>query len=123
MGKLTAMADWETGHIPGKRASMIVRMWHGRTPADKADQYVKYLKETGVKEYRETQGNRGVQILRRVRGDEAEFLTVTWWDSVDAIRGFAGADIETPVYYPQDREFLLEFEDHVDHYEVMVQEQ
>jgi heme-degrading monooxygenase HmoA len=102
---------------------MIVRIWRGRTSADKADTYVDYLKQTGVKEYRETNGNRGVQILRRVQGDTAEFLTVTWWDSYESIQGFAGEDIELPVYYPEDKGFLLEFEDHVDHYEVVAQEQ
>lgn len=99
---------------------MIVRMWHGRTPADKADRYVDYLEQTGLKEYRETPGNQGVQILRRVNGGVATFLLVTWWDSYDAIRAFAGDDIERPVYYPEDKEFLLELEDHVDHYELVV---
>jgi heme-degrading monooxygenase HmoA len=103
--------------------NVIVRIWRGRTPADKSDSYVDYLKQTGVKEYREKNGNRGVQLLRRVQGDTAEFLTVTWWDSYEAIQRFAGEDIEQPVYYPEDKEFLLEFEDHVDHYEVVVQEQ
>src|SRR5947209_6925216 len=102
---------------------MIVRIWRGRTTADKSDKYVDYLKQTGVKGYLETKGNRGVQILRRVRGDTAEFMTVTWWDSYEAIKGFAGDDIQQPVYYPEDEGFLLEFEDHVDHFEVMVQEQ
>lgn len=102
---------------------MIVRTWRGRTRAADADRYVEYLKQTGVKEYRETPGNRRVQILRRVRGDAAEFLVVTWWDSYEAIRGFAGDNIDTPVYYPEDKEFLLEFEDHVDHYEVVVEEE
>ena len=101
---------------------MIVRMWRGRTAGENANRYVDYLKQTGVKEYRETEGNQGVQILRRVRDGMAEFLVVTWWDSYDAIKSFAGDDIERPVYYPEDKEFLLEFEDHVDHYEVVVSE-
>lgn len=98
-------------------------MWRGRTDPDRADEYLDYLRGTGVKEYRETPGNRGVQILRRVRNGAAELLIVTWWESYDSIQGFAGDDIERPVYYPEDEDFLLEFEDHVDHYEVVLQEQ
>lgn len=98
----------------------VVRVWHGRVPASKADDYVQYLEETGVRDYRAAEGNRGVQILRRVGADEAEFLTVTWWDSLDAVRNFAGDDVERAVYYPEDAEYLLEFEPTVAHYEVVV---
>ena len=97
---------------------MIARMWRGRTPASKADSYLEYLRETGVKEYSATDGNRGVLVLRWVSGGEAEFLLISLWESQDAIRTFAGEDLDRAVYYPQDDEFLLEREPTVAHYEV-----
>lgn len=98
---------------------MIARIWHGVTPADRADAYVDYLEASGVKEYRETKGNRGVYILRRVNGYRADFVLVSLWESMDAIRAFAGDDLEKARYFPKDREFLLEFEPKVAHYDVL----
>ncbi|MEJ2208393.1 MAG: antibiotic biosynthesis monooxygenase [Anaerolineae bacterium] len=98
---------------------MIARIWHGVTPADKADDYVDYLNRTGVPDYRATEGNRGVYVLRRIEGDRAHFLTLSLWASLDAIRGFAGDDVERARYYPEDADFLLEFEPTVTHYEVV----
>lgn len=57
-------------------------------------------------------------MLERVEGDVAHFLFVSYWESKDAIRAFAGNDIERARYYPEDAEFLLEFEPQVAHYEV-----
>jgi hypothetical protein len=80
------------------------------------------MKETGVKEYLETEGNRGALVLRRNQGDSTQFLFLSLWDSVDAIRRFAGDDYEVAVFYPQDDEFLVERDLHVNHYEVAVDE-
>ena len=101
---------------------MIVRMWHGVTPESKADAYLDYLKATGVKEYRATEGNQGVQILRSIHDGKAEFLTVSYWQSYEAIRTFAGDEIDKAVYYPEDKDYLLEFEPKVVHYETLVNE-
>jgi heme-degrading monooxygenase HmoA len=101
---------------------MIVSMWHGVTPASKADAYLDYLKATGVKEYRAIEGNRGVQVLRSISDGRAEFLIVSYWESFDAVRKFAGDEIDKSVYYPEDKEYLLEFEPKVVHYEVLVSE-
>ena len=98
---------------------MIARVWHGVTPATKADAYYDYLEASGLKEYRNTQGNRGVFVFRRVIGDRADFLLVSLWDSFASIRAFAGDDIERARYFPEDREFLLEFEPKVAHYDVL----
>jgi len=92
------------------------------TPELKADQYLDYLKATGVKEYRATQGNRGVQVLRNIHEGRAEFLTISLWESLDTIRNFAGEEIDKLVYYPEDKEYLLEFEPKVEHYKVLVNE-
>lgn len=97
---------------------MIARIWHGRTKAAQADAYLEFLKERAVPDYQSTAGNRGVFLLRRVDGDEAHFLTLTHWDSLEAIAAFAGADISKAKYYPEDANFLLEFEPTVQHYDL-----
>jgi len=98
---------------------MIARIWRGRVPASKADSYHEYLKKTGLDDYRLTSGNKGMTVLRRVKGDEAEFLLITLWDSYESIKKFAGADYEKARYYPEDKNFLLEFEPYVNHFEVL----
>jgi heme-degrading monooxygenase HmoA len=97
---------------------MIARTWAGATRAADADAYLDYLHATGLAEYRATPGNRGVLALRRVEGDRAEFLLLTLWDSEDAIRRFAGADIRRAVFYPEDERFLVARDEQVNHYEV-----
>jgi heme-degrading monooxygenase HmoA len=98
---------------------MIARSWRGATRARDAEAYLEYLHRTGFAEYRRTPGNRGVLGLRRIVDDRAEFLLISLWDSRDAIRAFAGEDIEKAVFYPEDERFLVEREDHVSHYEVV----
>ncbi len=83
-------------------------MWHGVTAAERADEYLDYLNETGVPDYRETEGNRGVYVLRRIEGDKAHFLTVSFWGSIEEVKAFAGPDPEKARYYPEDEGFLLE---------------
>ncbi len=80
---------------------------------------MEYLEESGLKAYRSTPGNRGVYVLRRVEGGKADFVLISLWESMDAVRKFAGPDVERAVYYPRDRDFLLEFEPKVAHYEVL----
>jgi heme-degrading monooxygenase HmoA len=101
---------------------LIARTWHGVVRASDADAYHRYLLETGVPEYKATPGNRGVYVLRQPQGDTAHFLLLTLWDSWDAIRAFAGDDIEKAKYYPEDERYLLELEPRVSHYEVMSDE-
>ena len=96
---------------------MIARTWRGVTPAAKAEAYLAYLEQTGVRACRATPGNRGVLVLRRVADGKAEFLFVSLWESVEAIRAFAGPEIERAVYYPEDAAYLLEMEPRVTHYE------
>jgi heme-degrading monooxygenase HmoA len=96
---------------------MLARIWHGVIPAEKADEYLAYLNRTGLPDYRATPGNRGAFVLRRVEGEHAHFLTVSLWDSIESIKGFAGDDYERARYYPEDERFLLEFEPTVQHYE------
>ena len=98
---------------------MIARIWRGITRLDDKDIYYDYLLKTGLSEYKETKGNRGVRVLRRVFDNKVEFLLITLWDSWDAIKAFAGEDYERAVYYPEDKKFLLDLDPHVTHYEVL----
>jgi heme-degrading monooxygenase HmoA len=94
-------------------------MWRGVVRREDADEYTAYIRDTGIAEYTQTPGNRGAWMLRRDEGDRTEFVTYSLWDSLDAIRAFAGDDIEAAVYYPEDERFLLEQENRVKHYEIV----
>ncbi len=97
---------------------MIARLWHGRTPTDKADDYLAFLLARAIPDYASTPGNVTAQILRREEGDVTHFITFTHWESLESIRAFAGDDISRAKYYPEDAGYLLEFELTVAHYEV-----
>jgi heme-degrading monooxygenase HmoA len=98
---------------------MIARTWHGAVRAPDADAYHRYLLESGVPSLRATPGNRGVYVLRRIEGTEAHFFLISLWESLEAIRAFAGDDLERARYYPEDRRYLLALEPRVTHYEVL----
>src|SRR3954453_2031355 len=98
---------------------MIARMWRGWVGTGRAAEYVEYINLTGLAEYRQTPGNAGAQMWTRDLGDgRTEVVTVSWWDSLESIKGFAGDDISRAVYYPEDEGYLLAREDTVLHYEV-----
>ena len=98
---------------------MIARIWRGLTREADKDSYFEYLQKTGLKDYSAIKGNRGVWVLRRVQGGEAEFVLISLWESCDAVKAFAGTQFETAVYYPEDKRFLLELEPQVAHYEIL----
>ena len=100
---------------------MIVRMWHGRVSTSKAEAYRTFLNGRAIPDYQSVEGNISVTILERKEGDVTHFITMTFWQSLDVIKGFAGEDAELAKYYPEDKEFLLEFEPRVVHYEVVGQ--
>ncbi len=102
---------------------MIVRMWHGTVPTAKADAYEQFTKGRAIPDYRSVKGNLSVHVLRREEGAVTHFITLTFWESLDAIKGFAGPDVASAKYYPEDTDFLLEFEPTVVHYEVVGQSQ
>ncbi|MCA0143906.1 antibiotic biosynthesis monooxygenase [Blastococcus sp. LR1] len=98
---------------------MIARTWRGWVATADRDAYVRYVERTGVAEYRQTPGNRGAHLLTRDLGDgRTEILTVSFWDDLEVIRGFAGEDVERAVFYPEDDRYLVDREDTVSHYEV-----
>ena len=98
---------------------MIARMWHGRVPTPKARAYREFVNGRAVPDYRSVKGNISVHILERLDGDVTHFITLTFWEGLESIKGFAGQDINIAKYYPEDKDFLLEFEPTVVHYEVV----
>jgi heme-degrading monooxygenase HmoA len=86
---------------------------------ERADEYMKFIEVTGLSEYAETPGNLGAHLLRRDLGDgRTEVVTLSFWESMDAVRRFAGDDPERAVLYPGDEDFLLEPETTIAHFEV-----
>ncbi len=97
---------------------MIARIWHGATPAAKGDEYLNLMRTIAIPDYRSTAGNLGAYALRRIEGDTAHFLRVTFWESEESIRDFAGKDISVAKYYDFDKDFLLKMEPSSTHYEM-----
>ena len=98
---------------------MIARTWKGATRAEDADRYLDYLHATGLRSFRDTPGNRGAFVLRRLLGPRAEFIVISLWDSSDAVHRFAGDQPERAVFYPEDAAFLVARDEQVDHYELV----
>ena len=100
---------------------MITRMWHGRVSTAKAQAYRAFLNARAIPDYRSVEGNISVHILERTEGEITHFITFTFWKDMGSIKAFAGEDVEVAKYYPEDKEYLLEFEPKVVHYEVVGQ--
>jgi heme-degrading monooxygenase HmoA len=98
---------------------MIGRVWRGRTSAARADEYEAFLKETAYPDYGGVEGNRGWILLRKPSGEAIEFMFVSFWESMEALRSYAGPDPEHPKYYPEDRAALLELPERADHYVIV----
>jgi heme-degrading monooxygenase HmoA len=104
-----------------KDSKLISRIWHGYTTLANADAYENLLKEeifVGISN-RRIDGYRGIQLLRRNVADTVEFITIMWFDSIDAVRTFAGEDYEKAVVPEKARKLLSRFDEHSQHYEVM----
>lgn len=93
-------------------------MWHGRVPTSRATAYRQFLNARAIPDYRSVDGNLSVHILERTEGEVTHFVTLTFWRDMDSIKSFAGEAVEVAKYYPEDRDFLLEFEPTVLHYKV-----
>ena len=97
---------------------MIARIWTGAVRREDGDEYAEYMRATGLAGYAATPGNRGAWLLRRDDADgTTEFITLSLWEGVAAIRAFAGDDIEAAVLYPEDERYLVG-ESTIAHYEV-----
>ena len=98
---------------------MIVRMWRGRVHTEKVAEYIEIVERTGMAGYRRTPGNAGAQLLTRDLGNgSTELVTLSWWDSLDDIKAFAGEDIDIAKYYPEDDEYLVARDATVAHFVV-----
>ena len=98
---------------------MIARIWHGVVPVSKTDEYLDYIKKTGIPDYKKVSGNIEVFVLKRTEGDKSHFYVLSLWDSKESIVEFAGDDYEVAQYYPDDIKYLTEFEPFAKHYDVI----
>ena len=99
---------------------MIARIWHGWTTPQNADAYETLLKTeifSGIAA-KNVKGYRGIELLRRPLGDEVEFVTIMWFDSLAAVKAFAGEDHETAYVPDKARAVLARFDARSQHYEV-----
>jgi heme-degrading monooxygenase HmoA len=85
---------------------MFARIWQARSRPGMGKAYYSYLEETGLKEYRATEGCKDVMVLTQEIGDQTEYLLITFWDSMEAVRRFAGPEPERAVYYPEDDRYF-----------------
>jgi heme-degrading monooxygenase HmoA len=99
---------------------VITRMWRGWTRAADADRYERHYRSEVMGTLRQVPGFRGARLLRRTVGEDTEFVSLTLFDDLDAVRGFAGADYEAAVVAGEAREVLIRFDERVGHYETAV---
>jgi len=98
---------------------MIVRMWFGRAHPDRADAYAEHVTQRVLPSIAEIPGHRGALVLRRDADSEIEFAVLTMWDSMDAVKQFAGQHPDVAVVEPAARALLSTFDDTVRHFEVV----
>lgn len=103
--------------MPENPKLSIARIWRGRTTRDKADQYHRYLYDVGIKPLAEKA--LGVQLFREDREHESEFVTISYWESVEAMSRFAGKDPRKIHHLPRDEEFLIELPESVQVLEIV----
>src|SRR5687768_11205698 len=98
---------------------MIARVWRGVAHTSvNADAYLRHLSTSVLPSLAAIHGHRGARVLRRDDGGHVEFLVMTFWDSMDAVRRFAGGEAERAVVEPEARAVLAEYDELVRHYEV-----
>ena len=97
---------------------MIARIWHGRTKREDYDEYTDLMKSKAIPDYKGTKGFIDLTFLRRIDNEIAHFTLITFWESLEVIKNFAGEDFEKAKYYPEDEKYLLEYEEKVIHSEV-----
>lgn len=100
-------------------SSKIARVWHGRTPNNRASEYTRYLGEA-IRKFATIPGNKGYQMLREVVGSETHFTVISYWTSREDITAYAGQNIRKTRHLPRDPEFLIAPEDTVMNYDVVV---
>jgi heme-degrading monooxygenase HmoA len=98
---------------------VIGRLWHGTCVAGNADAYEDHLRQATLPALHEIAGYEGGYVLRREAGDEVDFVVLTLWGSLEAVRAFAGDDLERAVVPPEAERLLLRFDERAVHYEVV----
>jgi heme-degrading monooxygenase HmoA len=98
---------------------VIVRVWHGWTTPEHADSYEAQLKPELLPGLSKVKGFAGSHLLRRTAGDEVEFITIIFWDSLDAVRAVAGPNYETAVIPEERKQFLKRYDAKAAHFEVV----
>ncbi len=99
---------------------MIARIWKARATPERVRDYTAYLKSTVVPELTAIHGYQGVSLLQRDRSGAVEVTVITWWESLEAIRAFAGEAIETAVVHDSAARMLIDFDRSVEHHQVIV---
>lgn len=98
----------------------IMREWRAEIRRALKDEYVAYVKSTGIVGYKQTSGNLGAIVATRdIDAQRAEIVTLSWWEDEASIKAFAGSDISRARYYPEDDRYLLTRPETVQHYESM----
>ncbi len=101
---------------------MVVRMWHGRVDSSKSDEYAEFMKQRAAPDYSSVDGLQKLLFLRKDEEYVTHFLLVTYWDSIESVKRFAGEEPEKAKYYPEDDQFLLEKEELSALYEVFYEQ-
>jgi len=97
---------------------MIARIWHGYTKPKNADAYEALLKPELLPGISKKKGYKGSYLLRREVGDEVEFITIMFWDSIDSIRAAVGPDYETAIIPEERRKYLSNYDAKSAHYQI-----
>jgi len=97
-------------------------MWHGRVDSSKSDEYAEFMKQRAAPDYSSVDGLQKLLFLRTDEKDVTHFLLVTYWDSMESVKKFAGEEPEKAKYYPEDDQFLLEKEELSALYEVFYEQ-
>ena len=101
---------------------MIARNWHGTVKEADFDAYAEFLIEKAIPDYQQTEGFVKLTFLKSRRDGVGHFKLITYWESLEVIRNFAGDELDRAKYYEEDQQYLLYFEERVEHYEVFAEE-
>ena len=97
---------------------MIARIWKGRTKIEHLEEYTDFMKIRAIPDYKKTDGFVKLTFLKRTDNEFAYFNLITFWENLEVIKNFAGHDFEKAKYYPEDKNYLIDFPEKVIHYDV-----
>ena len=100
---------------------MIARIWQGRTKIEHLEEYTDFMKVRARPDYKKTDGFVKLTFLKRTDNEFAYFNLITFWENLEVIKNFAGQDFEKAKYYPEDKNYLIDFPEKVIHYDVFAE--